>query len=163
MPSYTFTIFWLIFALLMLIIEIGTVSLVSIWFCAGALVAAILAFFQVGFVFQVVAFLGVSIGLFFLLKQKLQEYFRFRHDLSGSGSMRVLGKNAKVLQPIGPGLQGRVFIDGLDWKATCPVSLGTGQIVKVVGIHGVTLEVQPLEDQVYQEPKGSTYPPILNS
>lgn len=160
MPSYAFTIFWLIFALLMLIIEIGTVSLVSIWFCAGALIAAILSFFQVGFVFQIIAFFAVSILLFLLFKQKLQEYFRFRHDLSGSGSMRVLGKNAKVLQPIGPGMQGRVFIDGLDWKATSPVALVTGQIVKVVGIHGVTLEVQPLEKQVYQEPTSPTYPPI---
>lgn len=160
MPNYAFTIFWLIFALLMLIIEIGTVSLVSIWFCAGALVAAILSFFHVGFVFQVIAFFAVSIGFFVLFKQKLQEYFRFRHDLSGSGSMRVLGKNAKVLQPIGPGMQGRVFIDGMDWKATCPVPLVIGQIVKVVGIHGVTLEVQPLEGQIYQDTIGSTPPPI---
>lgn len=145
MPNYAFTIFWLFLALIMLIIEIGTVSLVSIWFCAGALVAALLSFLHFGFVFQVIAFLIVSTLFFLLFKQKLQEYFRFRHDLAGSSSMRVLGKNAKVLQPIENGVPGRVLIDGMDWKATSQVPLTIGQIVKVIGIHGVTLEVEPLE------------------
>lgn len=41
----TMGIFWLILAAVMLVIELATVSLVSIWFVAGALVAALLAFY----------------------------------------------------------------------------------------------------------------------
>lgn len=160
MPDYAFTIFWLFLALTMLIIEIGTVSLVSIWFCAGALVAALFSFLHFGFVFQVIAFVVVSALLFGLFKQKLQDYFRFRHDLAGSGSMRVLGKNAKVLQPITNGVPGRVLIDGMDWKATSQASLSIGQIVKIVGIRGVTLEVEPLEDSIDGKSVDFTPPPI---
>lgn len=139
----TMGIFWLILAAVMLVIELATVSLVSIWFVAGALVAALLAFLHLGLWIQIAAFILVSVVLFCFFKDRLQAFFRYRHD--GSGASLILGKTGKVTSPIQEHQDGRILVDGQDWKASAPQSLPTGTAVKVIGMHGVTLDVEPID------------------
>lgn len=153
MGSVGYALFWLALAVVMLGIEIGTVSLVSIWFVAGALAAALLAFFHVSLWIQIAAFLGVSAVLFFFFKEKIADFFRFRHDRSGA--TQVLGQIGIVLQEIHPGLDGRIRVGGLDWKAASHETLLPGDKVRVTAMHGVTLDVQK-----YTAPSGQT-PPVF--
>lgn len=140
MSTMGFVLFWLALAVLMIVIEVSTVSLVSIWFAAGALVAAVLAFFQIPVWIQVAVFLAVSGILFFFFKKKIFQFFRFRHDQSGAA--QVLGQTGEVLIPIAPGQDGRVRVQGLDWKATSDEPIAAGQHVRITGMQGVTLHVQ---------------------
>lgn len=141
MSNGMLAIFWLVLAAVLLVVEVSTVSLVSIWFVAGALAAAFLAFVHVGFVFQLPAFLVISAVLFYFCKDRLYEFFRFRHDRSGA--VQILGKTGEVTTAIAPGQDGRVLVSGQDWKASSRETLQAGMPVKVIGMHGVTLEVQP--------------------
>ena len=59
--------FWLAVIILFLVIEMITVSLVSIWFVGGALAAFLAAYFTDTMWIQVVAFLAVSVVLLVLL------------------------------------------------------------------------------------------------
>ncbi|MBF0579267.1 NfeD family protein [Erysipelotrichaceae bacterium RD49] len=143
MSPETMGIFWLVLAGVMLVIELATVSLVSIWFVAGALIAAVLAFGHFGLWIQIAAFFVVSVILFCFFKDRLQEFFRFRHDKSGASL--VLGKTGEITSPIESHQDGRVLVAGQDWKASCSMPLGKGTAIKVIGMHGVTLDVEPLK------------------
>ena len=56
-----YEIFWLIFFGVLLLIEILTLGLATIWFAAGALVACLMAALNLPLLVQVIAFLAVSI------------------------------------------------------------------------------------------------------
>lgn len=144
MDSFGYGLFWLALGAILLGIEICTVSLVSIWFVAGALCAAVLAFFHTPLWLQILAFAAVSAVLFFFFKEKIFSFFRFRHDESGAS--RVLGRSGEALSKIGPGQDGRIRVDGLDWKASSRQTIQPGQHVRVIAMHGVTLDVQLQND-----------------
>lgn len=139
MTGGTLALFWLVLALVLLVIEVCTVSLVSIWFVVGALAAALLAWMHVGIVFQITAFILISAVLFYFCKDWLYQFFRFRHDRSGA--VQILGQTGQVTTSIAPGHDGRILVNGQDWKASSSQLLEAGCKVKITGMHGVTLDV----------------------
>ena len=56
----TMAIYWLIAAIVLAVVEVATTSLVSIWFVFGALISMILAYFDLPFYAQIIAFILVS-------------------------------------------------------------------------------------------------------
>lgn len=142
MSDMTLLAVWLIIAAVMLVIEIMTVSLVSIWFVAGALIAALLAAFQVGWIIQLMAFLIVSALLFIFCKDRLVAWFGKHRTISGG--KEICGKTGVVSVPITDHADGRVVINGQDWRATSPIPLSVGTPIKVIDLHGVTLTVAAL-------------------
>lgn len=142
MSDMTLLAVWLIIAAVMLVIEIMTVSLVSIWFVAGALIAALLAAFHVGWIIQLMAFLIVSALLFIFCKDRLVAWFGKHRTISGG--KEICGKTGVVSVPITDHADGRVVINGQDWRATSPIPLSVGTPIKVIDLHGVTLTVAAL-------------------
>ena len=69
-------IIWLIFAVIMLVIEIATTGLATLWFAVGAIVAMIMDFCGASVVSQIIVMALVSIVCFFLcliwIKPKLE-------------------------------------------------------------------------------------------
>lgn len=119
-------------------------------FAVGALVSMILAFADIGLVWQWIAFVGVSGASFAAL-------FPLRHRLDrdapavGVGAKRLIGEPAKVLEPI-PGGQaetGLVRVGREEWRAESvdgrPVPVG--QAVKVVEVRGTRVVVWPLDQR----------------
>ena len=53
-------ILWILTILIFLIVEICTVSLVSIWFCVGAAFAEIASLCHLNFIIQLILFLTIS-------------------------------------------------------------------------------------------------------
>ena len=62
------TIFWLVLFVVLLIIEIFTMGLTTIWFAGGAAIAFILAFVGFDLPIQVILFLLISILLLVLTR-----------------------------------------------------------------------------------------------
>ena len=68
-------IFWLVLLVVLVVIEIATLGLTTIWFAGGALVALIAAAFGAPLYFQVALFIAVSAVLLFFTRPLAVRYF----------------------------------------------------------------------------------------
>ena len=59
----TYTMVWLAAMIILIIIEIVTVGLTTIWFAIGALVAIIVSMLGGGIILQMTVFLFISLGM----------------------------------------------------------------------------------------------------
>lgn len=141
------TTFWLILFVVLLVIEIFTMGLTTIWFAGGALVAFVLAFAGAGFSIQVVSFLLVSIVSLILTRPLAIRFFNKEREKTNAESL--IGKKAVVLEPIdtlrGVGL---VEVNGMQWSAkTEEIAdiIEAEAIVVIEGIQGVKLIVKKVE------------------
>ena len=139
-------IFWLILFIILLIIEICTLGLTTVWFAIGALVSWILALLQVSLPVQVIVFLVVSILLFILTRPIAIKYFNRDRDKTNADGL--IGQVAIVTEAI-DAIQstGVVVINGMEWsaKASDGQVIEEGAQVMVESIQGVKLIVKNKE------------------
>ena len=141
------TTFWLILFIILLIIEIFTMGLTTIWFAGGALVAYILAFVGFTLPVQIIAFLLVSIVLLVLTRPLAVKFFNKERQKTNAESL--IGQKAVVLEKIdtirGVGL---VEVNGQEWSAKTDETdavIEADTIVVIEGIQGVKLIVKKEE------------------
>ena len=135
---------WLGLLLLFLAIEGGTVSLVSIWFAGGALVALIVSLFCPIFWVQAVVFFAVSCVLLLSLRPITRKYLTPR--LTKTNVDSVIGSVGKVTQTIdNVNAKGQVKLGAMEWTArsVSGESIPEGALVRVVRIEGVKAMVEP--------------------
>lgn len=137
------SIFWLILFIVLLLVEIFTVGLVSIWFAIGAIVAMVSSFFIESIVIQGIVFVATSI-LVLLCTKKFVQRFRMS-DIIPTNLDRVIGKNGEVLEKIVPGSTGQVKVLGNIWSAVSSSEIEVGQRIIVKQIDGVKLIVEEEE------------------
>lgn len=141
-------IFWLVLFVVLLIIEIFTLGLTTIWFAGGSLVALLLALVDISVPVQVIVFLLVSIVLLVLTRPILIKYFN--KDREPTNAERLIGQQGVVLEKIDTlRSQGLVDINGQEWSAKTDEVDGVieaGTVVSVQGIQGVKLIVKQKED-----------------
>lgn len=136
-------IVWLVALVVFLVVEGLTAVVVSIWFCAGALVALLVSLaWPNAIIAQVAAFLIVS----FLALLALRPLFR---KLVGNKRVHTnadanIGKNCQVVVEVQPGRFGRVRLEGQEWAAKSDYVLPVGTWCRVEAIEGVKLVVTPL-------------------
>lgn len=141
------TIFWLILFVVLLIIEIFTMGLTTVWFAGGALVAFVLAFVGLGLPVQIIVFLLVSILLLVLTRPIAIKFFNQERQKTNADSL--IGQRAVVLETIDTlHGTGRVEVNGMEWSAkvedaTAVIEAGT--VVSIEGIQGVKLIVKKEE------------------
>ncbi|MEE0883649.1 MAG: NfeD family protein [Faecalimonas sp.] len=142
------TIFWLILFVVLLIIEIFTMGLTTVWFAGGALVAFILAFAGLGLPVQIIVFLLVSILLLVLTRPIAIKFFN--QERQKTNADRLIGQRAVVLETIDTlHGTGRVEVNGMEWSAKVedPIAvIEAGTVVSIEGIQGVKLIVKKEED-----------------
>ena len=98
------------------IIILSTVTLTSIWFAAGGLIALIVAMLGGDFVFQMVAFIIGSFGMFFATKPWADKVINAKK--TSPNADRAVGEEVRVLERISNLDQtGRVVVHGQDWMA----------------------------------------------
>ncbi len=144
MPDLTIT--WLVFAVLFLVLELATVSLVSIWFVAGAIAALIASFLGASF--------GVQIGVFVLVSAVLLIFTMpivkrlLKKDSVPTNADRVVGKEGVVTEEINvtEGL-GKIKVMGSVWSAKSDDEsiIPKGETVEVIEIAGVRTIVKRKE------------------
>ena len=119
---------WLVIVAVMLIIEIFTMGLTTIWFSIGALASAIAAAFGAPLGIQILLFVAVSLLVMFLVRPF---------------AMRVVNKeridNLKE--------QGKVIFRGVDWMARSIDNslIPEGELVQIEEVSGVKLVVKKVD------------------
>jgi membrane protein implicated in regulation of membrane protease activity len=140
---------WLILAGIFLLVEVLTTALVSIWFAAGALVAAAAAAAGAALWLQAVFFVLVSAFCFVLL------YPRMKHlvekNKQATNADKVIGQTCIVTQKIDNlAGTGTVIIDGKTWTARSadgePIEAQT--LVQINRIEGVKLIVTQVKQPI---------------
>ena len=139
-------IFWFVLLVIFLIAEAATVTMISLWFAAGALAAMIVSLMGVGTWLQVGAFFVVSATALTALRPLARKYFTPR--LTATNVDSVIGKEGLVTAPIdNVKAQGQVKLGGMEWTARSvsgePIAEGT--LVRVDRIEGVKVFVTPVE------------------
>jgi len=140
---------WLAVFIVLLVLEIATLGLTTIWFAGGALVAFILSMLKVPPVIQWVAFCLVSLILLFCTRPWAVKYFN-NQKKEKTNVDSLLGKTAVVTAEI-CNLEGRgeVFVNGLTWTARAEdetVKIAEDTHVIILAVEGVKLIVCKKED-----------------
>ena len=138
---------WLAIVIVLLVIEIATLGLTTIWFAGGALVACVAALLHANIWVQIVLFLVVSVLLLFFTRPLAIRYMNKDRMKTNVDSM--VGKEAVVTESIDNlKAQGIVQVDGLEWTARSEESqevIPKGAIVEVGRVDGVKLIVRKKE------------------
>ena len=134
---------WVAVTLLAIVVEAVTVSLVSIWFIPGSVIALILSFFSVPEWIQLTVFVVVSIIMLLLAKFVFKKAFRRKTPEATNVVDAVIGKPAVVTEKVSNiDETGAVKILGKEWSALSENEKETfevGDVVTVVKIQGVKL------------------------
>lgn len=143
------TIVWLVLFVILLLIEIFTMGLTTIWFAGGAIVAFFASILGFGIVVQIVVFLVVSLLLLVLTRPVAVKYFNRERQKTNAESL--IGQKALVLEDIDTlAAKGRVEIRGQEWSAKTDDPSGKiakNTVVVVEGIQGVKLIVRAGEEK----------------
>ena len=137
-------IIWLALSAVLLIIEIVTLGLTTIWFAAGALFAFFAALLGMNQGIQIGVFVVVSVVLLFFTRPLAVKYLNTKTIKTNTEAL--VGKTARVIVDINNlKSQGQVVINGLEWTARSSddtVVFKIGDAVTIVGIEGVKLIVE---------------------
>lgn len=139
-------IIWLVLLLVFLVVEASTVTLVSLWFAAGALAAMAVSLLKGAAWLQVAAFLAVSAVLLTALRPMVRRHFTPR--LTATNIDSVIGSTGLVTAPIdNVTASGQVKLGAMVWTArsTTGEPIETGTRVRVDRIEGVKVFVSPAE------------------
>lgn len=139
-------VFWLGLTVLLLAVEAATVTLVSLWFAAGALAAMAVALCAGPVWAQTGAFLLVSVAALTALRPLARKFFTPK--LTPTNVDSVIGAAGLVTSPIDNlAAAGQVKLNGMEWSARsttgAPIALGTR--VRVDRVEGVKVFVTPAE------------------
>ena len=137
--------FWLVLTILLLAAEASTVTLISLWFAAGALTAMVISFFGPIWL-QITAFLAVSVVLLTALRPLVRKYITPKVTKTNIDS--IIGSAGLVTAPIDNlTATGQVKLNGMEWSArsTTGEVIEAGTKVTVDRIEGVKIFVTPAE------------------
>lgn len=139
-------IIWLVLMVVFLMMEASSVSMVSLWFGAGALAALITALLGGVVWVQIVVFLAVSGLLLACLRPLARKYFTPR--LTRTNVDSVLGATGLVTVAIdNVSACGQVKLGAMEWTARSSQgeTIPKGTLVQVDRIEGVKAFVSPVK------------------
>lgn len=141
-------IVWLGLVILLLVIEIATMGLTTIWFAGGAMAAFVSTFFDASAAAQRTIFLVLSLALLVLTRPAAMRYMR--RDQTKTNADSLLGRLAIVTSRIDNLAQcGEVMIADISWTArskedSCVIPAGSK--VRICSIEGVKLIVEEIKE-----------------
>ena len=139
-------IFWFALLVVFLLAEAATVTMISLWFAAGALAALAVSLMGVGTWLQVGVFFVVSATALIALRPLARKYFTPKITATNVDS--VIGEKGLVTVAIdNVKAQGQVKLGGMVWSARSasgdPIAEGT--LIRVEKVEGVKVLVSPVE------------------
>ena len=137
---------WLILMVVFLVTEASTVTMVSLWFAAGSLVALVASLLHAQVWLQVTLFLAVSALLLAALRPMARKHFTPK--LSKTNVDAIIGAQGYVTADIDNlAATGTVKLGAMEWTArsTSGQPIPKGSLVKVDRIEGVKVFVTPEE------------------
>ncbi len=143
MEPYMMAYIWIALAIVMVLVEITTVQLVSVWFMVGALCAALTTLFTDSVVIQLAVFVGVSL-LALLLTRPLVRRLKENRVQLRTNIDRLPGEKGVMLKPVeNTESVGQAKVLGKVWSVkTDNPPLKEGDTVRVIAVDGVKLIVE---------------------
>ncbi|MBQ2569533.1 MAG: NfeD family protein [Ruminococcus sp.] len=134
---------WIALAIVMVLVEITTVQLVSVWFMVGALCAALTTLFTDSIVIQLAVFVGVSL-LALLVTRPLVRRLKENRVQLRTNIDRLPGEKGVMLKPVeNTESVGQAKVLGKVWSVkTDNPPLKEGDTVRVIAVDGVKLIVE---------------------
>lgn len=141
--SFTAPVYWLIIFIALLVFEIITMGLTTIWFAGGALVSALVSVLGVGLPVQIGVFIISSVILLVLTRPIAMKYLNQR--VEKTNTELLIGVHTIVIEKI-DALHGtgKVRINGIEWSAVSEnfdEIFEVEDVVTITGIQGVKVIV----------------------
>lgn len=135
---------WLIFFITLVIVELITVNLVTIWFAFGALVTSLVSLYTTDTVILLAVFTLVSLLLLLITKPVVKK-LKVKKVVA-TNLDQVIGKTGVVTEPIAKDKIGEVKVLGKRWSAYSDREISKDKKVKILSISGVKLKVEEKEE-----------------
>lgn len=144
------SIIWLALIVVLLIVEMVTVGLTTIWFAAGAIVALLLCALGAAPILQVLAFLICSIALLIFTRPLALKHLNAKREKTNYEGLA--GKIVRITEAVNNiNETGKAFLSGTEWTVRTQekgVTLESGTLAKVLGVSGVKLIVEEYKEEV---------------
>ena len=140
-------IVWPALFVALIIIEIETLQLVSVWFAAGALASTIVVLCNGPLWLQFTVFIVVSVALLIASRPIVKKAIKM--TVQPTNADLDIGKNATIIETVNNAAgTGRATIGGVDWIAVAEDNsiIEKGEIVTVKAIEGAKLIVVKTEN-----------------
>lgn len=129
---------WTVAAVLFLVVELLTTSLVSMWFIPGAVVSALVSLFWDSFIGQLCIFLVLSAISLVLCKKY---YNPEKLTNLPETNAQLIGKTAKAISDISS-VDGKVLIGDIHWRAVSDENINKDSLVVITEVNGTILTVK---------------------
>lgn len=136
---------WFLSSIILIVLEILTVNLISIWFAIGCFLSGICSLFIDDLIVEMIIFLFVSAISLVLTKPIIKKLKK--NDSEKLNLDRIIGKNGFVTEEIDKFKNGEVKIDGKCWTAVSDSKIEKGVMVKILKIEGVKLKVEKIKEE----------------
>jgi len=139
-------LYWFYLGIILIILEVMTPGLVSIFFGLSALVVALITFFVPGLPepVQWVLFSVFSVLFILLLRKTLKKTFSGTTEVTGDTADPYTGKRAVVVTRITPTEPGRVEFNGSNWTAESEQELEVNTPVTIKCKKNLTFTVEKM-------------------
>ena len=135
---------WLILFVILIILELCTINLTTIWFAFGALLAYVTSLFFDNVLIQTTVFLVVSVATLIFTRPIVKKYLLKKP--SRTNADMLIGQVGRVNKEIVKDNVGEVKIDGKYWSAKSNKKIKEGSKVEILSIEGVKLIVEKKEE-----------------
>ena len=147
--NWGYTILWVVLMVVFLVVEAACpFHLVSIWFAAGSLVAAIVAALGGQLWLQILLFVVISCGLLACLWPFVKKVLNPKRTATNIDA--VIGSEGYVTVAVDNlNAEGKIKLNGMEWTArsTDGKKIPVGTLVKVDRIEGVKAIVSPVTEE----------------
>ena len=138
---------WFSAGAILMVLELITPGIFFMWIGFGAFISGVIAAIfpsappaLLGFVFAVLSVISVYAGKKIMLKKSGDEDTGLNNRMA-----QYVGQIYRVCDPIVDG-RGKISIGDTQWLASAKTNIAADTSVKVVGVRGTTLEVEPVHE-----------------
>lgn len=143
------TMWWLIAMIVLIVIEIITVGLTTIWFAIGALAAIVASALGANMILQIGVFVVISILMLVFTRPFAVKYINSSHTKTNYEG--IIGKVVRITEDVDNISEtGCAVVNGQEWTVRSESDekkIASGSLAKVVNIKGVKLIVNEYEEE----------------
>ncbi len=144
-------IIWLIFAIVLMVIEIFTPAFLFGLFSVGAVITSLIAYLFPKFLYlQILVFIVLSFLLVIFVRKIFIKYFgKKKEDELSTNIESIIGKQYKITEIVNNDENtGAIIISGVRWRVISNNSsiIKIGEMIEVIDINGTRLTVRTINE-----------------
>ncbi len=140
------SVVWLVFCVLLTVLELSTANLICVWFIAGGIAGLIFSLFIDSLWIELLVFAIVSALALYVTKPLVEKIQK--KDPPPTNADMLIGKICYITSPVSKDRKGRAKVDGVSWMASSDESLKAGDRAVIVAVSGATLSVRSTGEKI---------------